>query len=336
MKQGTKVHKVLEAQVHQVVPVDVETREDGWALRIWNIIQGLRTLRETGMTRELEVWGVIDGQVINGVIDEVSYTCPDPELEEALQKAKRTPNQKTITESFASQSVNASAWLTPPRPDRKVYLTDVKTRSVKSLPKGASLRPMQMQLMLYHRLLTELATNKVSADVVFNRYHLNTQTPLSDSFIAAIASLDDSFVQQTDRPSAAFNDNPTAISELSQHNSLTQLWSLMITEFQQTIPSADAMGLVLAAEFRSQKDGAVIGSKSFAYDDEVHRAYVADGMRWWQGERAARGVEIEEAFKCGICEFAESCEWRIRKMEEATQRFRERRDARTRGKDEVL
>jgi exonuclease V len=327
MKQGTRVHKVLEEQVHQVVPVDIQTKEDGWGLRIWNIIQGLRTLRATGLTRELEIWGILDGQVVNGVIDEVSYTCPDPELEEALEKSKSTSlpsNQKTISEMFASQSGHDSAWLSPSHPSRKIYLTDVKTRAGQSLPKGPSLRPMEMQLMLYHRLLSELATNTVDADTIFSRYNLDARAPFSDSFIAEVSALEQGFIPDLEDETNSIASTSQS-SELSHHNSLIQLWSLMIAEFQRTIPSVDAMGLVLQAEFRSQKDGAVIGRKSFAYDDRVHRAYVEDEMRWWKGEREARGVEIEEAFKCGICEFAEGCGWRARKLEESMEKFRERR-----------
>lgn len=81
MKKGTEAHKTLEEQVHTTVPVDVMTREDGWALRIWNLIQGLRTLRETGVTRELEVWGVVDGELVTGIIDQIATECPDAELE---------------------------------------------------------------------------------------------------------------------------------------------------------------------------------------------------------------------------------------------------------------
>jgi exonuclease V len=322
MKQGTKVHKKLEAEVHEVVPVDVQTKEDRWGLRMWNVIQGLRTLRATGLTRELEIWGVIDGHVVNGVIDEVSHTCPDPELEAALEKSTTPANQRKITDMFSSQAANGTAWLSSPHPVHKVYLTDVKTRAAKSLPKGSSLRPMQMQLMLYHRLLNELASNTVPADHLFDRYGLDSKTPFSDAFVAAIAELDGSFILEPEREASP---TPLATSELAAHNSLNQLWSLMITEFQRTIPTPDAVGSVLQAEFRSQKDGSVLGNTTFAYDDAVHRAFVDDEMKWWKGERAAKGVEIEEAFKCGICEFAEGCEWRIQKLEESVAKFKERR-----------
>ena len=81
MKTGSTIHKTLEDEIYTTVSVEITTREDALALRIWNVIQGLRMLREYGITRELEVWGVVDGELVNGVIDQLSYECPDPELE---------------------------------------------------------------------------------------------------------------------------------------------------------------------------------------------------------------------------------------------------------------
>lgn len=114
MKQGSVVHQKLEDQVHTTVRVDVATKEDAWGLRIWNVIQGLRSLRDSGLTRELEVWGTIDGQVVNGVIDELSYICPDAKLEDSLRsplKSEPPANQVTISEYFkvrdSSSRVNA-------------------------------------------------------------------------------------------------------------------------------------------------------------------------------------------------------------------------------------
>ncbi|KAF3142606.1 hypothetical protein TWF594_005493 [Orbilia oligospora] len=73
MQAGTKIHREMEEEVHTIVPVTVKTSHDKWGLRIWNMIQGLESLRATGLTRELEVWGWIDGVFINGVIDEVNF-----------------------------------------------------------------------------------------------------------------------------------------------------------------------------------------------------------------------------------------------------------------------
>ncbi|KKZ62810.1 hypothetical protein EMCG_02805 [[Emmonsia] crescens] len=224
MKQGTVVHKELEDQVHTTVPVEIMTREDGWALRIWNVIQGLRTLRVSGMTRELEVWGNVDGEIVTGIIDQLSYECPDDELEASAEasyadlrtsKALLPEYQTSITEFFLSpagggrrlsdigvtkpeQDVESSTTMASEAPSKKIYITDIKTRgkSSRSIPSVSStgFRPTHLQLQLYYHFLTRLATtDDVTIDAIAARYNLETEKPFSDSFIAQIGSLNDQF-----------------------------------------------------------------------------------------------------------------------------------------------
>lgn len=334
MKQGSRVHLQLEAQVYDIVPIETETREDNWGLKIWNIIQGLRTLRGTGLTRELEIWGVIDGEVINGVIDELSYTCTDPDLESAIELSKDAPasqrpsNQLSITDFYAKSRNGANTWLANPHPTRKIYLTDIKTRMSNSLPQGTSLRGTQIQLQLYHRLLTSLASGTVPSTAIFNRYRLDPEAPFSDTFMHEIAALDQNFAPSASDicDHAPLNTASESLTELSLHNSLSALWMLMQREFALTIPPG-SLSPILHAEFRAQTDGSVLGSRTFVMDEESLDSYVADEMRWWKGERETRGVDVEEAFKCRICEFAEGCEWRRQKVEDAVEKSRLRRRA---------
>jgi exonuclease V len=72
----------------------------------------------------------------------------------------------------------------------------------------------------------------------------------------------------------------------------------------------------------------MIGSRLTNYETSIIDEYVADEMAWWKGTREAKGVELEEAFKCRICDFAETCAWRLNKVEEATEKSRLRRLAR--------
>ena len=339
MMQGSAVHKTLEGQVHETVKVDIETKEDAWGLRIWNIIQGLKTLRETGMTREFEVWGIVDGLVINGVIDELSYICPDRDLEEEV--TARTAHEKVDKNVAPADQSKITSFLKSPSGQQgvlkslrsmrkktdKIYLTDVKTRGVKSVPKGASFRPTLMQLMLYHLMLSDLATNKINADVLFNRYELNQTANFSDSFVAQLGSLNETFYDAPTEPSQLSDSIPgqDPMQLLLDHNSLRSLWNLMIQEFQNTMPAGtDSIGNVLKAEYRNQTDGSIQGIKTFLYDRSVIQNYIDDEMRWWKGEREAQGVSIEEAYKCRSCEFAEECDWRKAKIEEATNAQRAR------------
>lgn len=99
MTSGTRIHQRLEAEVHTTVQVDVQSREDAFGLRIWNIIHGLQTLRTQGRTRELEVWGVFDGQLVNGIIDELSYVCPDKDLDPLLATEDEKKEKRAKTEN---------------------------------------------------------------------------------------------------------------------------------------------------------------------------------------------------------------------------------------------
>lgn len=348
MKQGSAVHQILEDQVHKTVQVETQTREDSWALRIWNVIQGLRTLEATGMTRELEVWGIIDGLIVNGVIDELSYICLDRELQaqaaSAVKGGRSTssglPAGQTQMDNFlkasgakdlaeAASRVQDSE-LEPSRPRaQKVYITDVKTRASKTLPTGAGFRPTLMQLMLYHYLLTNLATDKVDADQLFSRYRLNPSATFTDAFIAQISGLDEDVFYDDPAESSRQDEPyptlrpPDALEVLTAHNSLHQLWPLMTKTFQRVFPhGAQSVGEVLQAEYRNQIDGAIQGNKTFLYDENVLMQYVENELSWWRGERQAVGVPIDEAYKCRMCEFADGCTWRIARVEEATTNHR--------------
>lgn len=349
MKQGSEVHKVLEEQVHTAVPVKTETREDWFGLRIWSVIQGLRTLRTTGMTRELEVWAVVEGQVVNGIIDELSFTCPDEEMERKIlerqtqeTKSKETmipANQKTM-DAFLQGALTSEDSTISMQPPRKIYLTDVKTRASRKLPSGeAGLRPVRMQLMMYHRMLSLLASNSVPAEQVFARYSMDASAVFSDTFIAEIGGLDYNFRQDATDP-APSESSQDSVDELLAHNTLEKLWSLMMAEFAKTMPVprsaalqkgglASPLGDVLRVEYRARSDGLVLGTGTFEYDAAALDAYVGKEMAWWRGEREARGVDIEEAFKCGICEFQEACTWRKGKLEEWEEKIRLRKGKRT-------
>ncbi|KZM26136.1 single-stranded DNA 5'-3' exodeoxyribonuclease [Ascochyta rabiei] len=317
MRTGSRIHQKLEDEVHTTVPVQVQSKEDRFGLRMWNAISGLRCLRDSGLTRELEVWGVIDGQVVNGIIDEVSYECPDPALEEhvELSKTQRSggtvplpKDQPSIAQAFAKASGadNAGdAWIGRPGPDRQIYIADVKTRGVRTKPTGASLRPTWMQLMLYRKLLESLSLNTVDAETIFARYDLKPLEPFTEVFLQQVGGVDPE-------------------NEVANFPNLLSLWSFLVTEMQLAIPPF-SLSSILRAEFHYSKTGDVIGSELTVYDTSVIEKYIEEEMAWWKGAREAKGVEVEEAFKCRICDFADSCTWRQKKVDEAVEKSRLRR-----------
>lgn len=337
MKGGSKVHKKLEDEVYTTVQVEIATKEDSFGLKVWNIIQGLRTLRDTGLTRELEVWGLVDGNVVNGLIDFLSYENPHPEFEEewlSSQGSHTGPgagddSQKKITTFFSSDQPGQ---LNKPRDTHKVYLTDVKTRGRKDVPKGAQVRGTKVQLFLYHRFLSDMAEDKVDFLQVFRRYGLDVGAQFSDAFLAQMGELhDDVFHDSSSVLSSDSAPSPDADThDLLRYRTLQELVPLLRDELKLTFPAgADSLGSVVTVEYRLRGDeGELIGTNILAIDKEVLDQYLGGYMEWWRGERRAFGVDIEEAYKCNFCEFKDICTWREEMDGEILKRAREKALAR--------
>jgi exonuclease V len=312
MQRGSEVHQKLEAEITEYTPVSVKTKEDRWGLRIWNVIQGLRSLRFMGMTRELDVWGLVDGQVVAGIIDELSIECPDPELqrkmeEKGLADVPLPKPRMTITEFFAHRSAQQKAKeQAAQEAPARIYITDTKTRQTATLPGAASLRPANIQLMLYHRLLTQLSTRQVPSAPIFAKYKLQPLAPFSEVFLTEMEAVEYNIsAAQT----AHFSSASSVQCELADHPNLELLWSLMIDEFSITFPPG-SLSPLLHVSFRSQANGDLLGGRSFVHNENDLDSWLKDEMDWWKGVRPARGVSVYEAFKCRACEFADGCEWR--------------------------
>ncbi|KAG6032572.1 hypothetical protein E4U41_007205 [Claviceps citrina] len=332
MKGGSKIHKKLEDEVHTTVRIDVMTKEDGFAVRLWNFIQGLRTLRETGLTRELEVWGVVQGSFVNGIIDSVSHQNPNPEFEkELLGQSHCDAKQKSLTDFFALGVKPAKNVVSP-----KVYLADVKTRGSLAPITQPLLRPAKIQLMLYHRFLSQIAAGELDFLGLFGRYGLDADSTLSDDFLAQLGDIHgemfhDSSMSDSDASGdgtfglseGLVMEGSTSFGQLTYHT-LRELASLVKEEVEKTFPEGRAsMGQMLRVQYVHRDDGREIDTHDFPVSPHVLDGYLKGYMSWWQGEREPVGVEIEEAFKCKFCEFAEHCSWRNAIVEERMHKAQE-------------
>ncbi|EGR51091.1 uncharacterized protein TRIREDRAFT_75235 [Trichoderma reesei QM6a] len=345
MQQGSKVHKKLEDEVHTTVKVEILNKEDGFGLRLWNLVQGLRTLRDTGMTRELEVWGLVDGNLVNGVIDHLSYDNPNPEFEEELSSQA---NGTSLNQSFISDYFPPPKSSKPNGSNRQIFLTDVKTRGTLSPISPAVIRPAKIQLLLYHRLLSDMAAGKLDYFRVFRRYGLDADERFSDTFMSQIGELHDEIFFDTPTSSAeeyassqhqnatnkqhaasqtdnATLDSSPGVPDLLKYGSLRELLALVDEEIRLTFPrGADSLGPILRVQYVFREDGRELNVHDFPVSEQALDAYLAGDMSWWKGERRPRGVRIEEAFKCSSCEFSASCRWRRDQDEERVKRTQER------------
>ncbi|KAL6230588.1 hypothetical protein BDW75DRAFT_222193 [Aspergillus navahoensis] len=283
MKKGSTIHKTLEDEIYTTVPVEVTTKEDALALRIWNVIQGLRTLRESGITRELEIWGLVDGELVNGVIDQLSYECPDTELEAsaashyaeaAASRAILPEYQMSLTdyllspvqggkrladmsrhevEPQAAEDPVSSQSTAELRKLPRIYLTDIKTRGSNSTPtvKSSSFQPTLLQLQLYYHMLNRLIlSDDVTIELLASRYELDPRKTFTDAFICELGSLNDRFFDALS--SLEFDPDyiPTPEDAITRHQSsqITDASASGIGDAEQQCPSAsqDSTSVLLA------------------------------------------------------------------------------------------
>ena len=287
MKGGTKVHKKLEDEVHTTVQVEIDTKEDVFGLKLWNVIQGLRTLRDTGLTREMEVWGMVDGNLVTGIIDSLSYSCPNEEFEKEILSNHEAGKEE--------------------RRGRTVYLSDIKTRGSKKPPSGAaSLRPTKIQLFLYHRLLSEMIAGKFDFMGVLRRLDIAPDEPFSDAFLAQVGSLHDDVFYDAEPVSSeseddAESDHPPGFV---RYRTVRELLALLREELRLTfVEDGASLGQLVSVDYRYRGDGSIIGTNTFPVDYEALGLQLESDLEWWKGEREPKGVDIEDAFKCGCNRF---------------------------------
>ena len=307
MTKGVVMHKKLEDEVHRAVQIEVLTKEDGFGLRFWNVIQGLRTLRETGLTREIEVWGIFDGNVVNGIIDSLSYKNPNPEFEEELS-SQESKKQSVLTDFFESKKPKEETEKHP-----LIYLADTKTRGSLAPITPALVRPAKIQLHLYHQMVSQMASGTVDYIKVARRYGLDLDDTFSDSFIAQIAGIhDDMFEEVVQNPNQTpEDDTEEPRSDILKYRTLRELLVLLEEELKLTFPKgAESVGKMLRLEYIHRDDGRTLHLHDFPLATSPFEEYLGSYLRWWKGERKAKGVDMEEAFKCRGCEFADDCTWR--------------------------
>lgn len=71
MQAGSKRHEALHEEITEIIRVRPQTREDMWALHLWNAWAGLQLVCTSGLGREIPVFGKLYGEWIVGIIDEL-------------------------------------------------------------------------------------------------------------------------------------------------------------------------------------------------------------------------------------------------------------------------
>ncbi|KAJ7842280.1 exonuclease V [Mycena olivaceomarginata] len=162
-KRGQFIHKELELELQpEEITVLVTTEEERWAFRLISFLSSVTALGVERCVREIPVFGVVDGVVVIGIIDELLIrNQSEPETGTKRPSDSALPPPKR---AYRSPSCEPEPLL-PPTPSRRcIRLIDTKTRRSYSLPSDEDAEPARLQVMLYHRLLTHLLNSATLFD----------------------------------------------------------------------------------------------------------------------------------------------------------------------------
>jgi hypothetical protein len=107
--------------------------------------------------------GIIEGHLVTGIIDQITK-----ESEDLLE----TRPMDAFVGIIRKQTL---------------VISDVKTRVGTSLPNLRNSRPNEMQLSLYHQMLSAMIEGSVDMERVFEDLKLNPDSGFSDGFLAEAA-----------------------------------------------------------------------------------------------------------------------------------------------------
>ncbi|XP_057454293.1 exonuclease V, chloroplastic-like [Lotus japonicus] len=142
MRAGIARHAKLEEEVIKRVEVNIKSKEDQWALKFLNFINGVNQLFFEGLTRELPIMGFAEDTWIVGVIDEI-----------------RMPSTEN---------------------DHNPILIDTKTRARDTLPSEPQRRNGRLQLMCYKYLWDSLVADDFPSEKFFTKFGLYPEQTLCE------------------------------------------------------------------------------------------------------------------------------------------------------------
>ncbi|XP_053562267.1 exonuclease V [Bombina bombina] len=91
MNAGASIHLARELELHDVVSVKTQTKEDVWAIKFLNVLSMIPILQSGGNVREFPVFRELEGVLLVGVIDELGYTSKG-QLELRELKTRANPS----------------------------------------------------------------------------------------------------------------------------------------------------------------------------------------------------------------------------------------------------
>lgn len=165
----------------------------------------------------------------------------------------------------------------------ELELAELKTRGNPVLPSDAQKKKDCFQVSLYKYIFDAMVQGKVTAASLIHHTKLDPEKPLGPSVLR--------HAQQGGYSVKSLGD-------------LIELVFLSLT--LSDLPLIDSLKI----EYVHQGTATVLGTEIVAFEEKEVRSKVQHYMTYWMGHREPQGVDVEEAWKCRMCNYADICEWK--------------------------
>lgn len=165
----------------------------------------------------------------------------------------------------------------------ELELAELKTRRHPSLPLEAQKRKDRLQVSLYKYIFDAMVQGKVTPASLIHHIELRPEKSLGPSVLR--------HAQQGGFSVKSLGD-------------LMELVFLSLT--MSDLPVIDTLKI----EYIHQETATVLGTEVVTFEEKEVKSKVDHYLTYWMGHREPRGVDVEDAWKCRTCNYADICEWR--------------------------
>ncbi|KAF7793589.1 hypothetical protein EIP86_004703 [Pleurotus ostreatoroseus] len=321
---GRKIHRGLQLEINPP-ELKITSRSDvnRWGQRLVAMIDCVRSLSEQGCCREMPVIGIMNGLVVQGLIDHVQRQVipaeapvdlndPAPSVEDTPSgsqlKRKRTsieapdadePKLKKVRIQDRSEATEETEAAPQTSADSsssccyELHISDTKTRSEPGMPPESDAIPSRLQLMLYRKLLSGLlappsSPDAVNLDAIWTLVRVSPETRLSRTFIQEMKL-------ERYGPSQrgwTLNELVRVFKESVKALHVDKIDNAMSIVYRtQAKTETTAAGEANPAQLTADEKWPIVGTRTVCYDDEVLDEFLRSAFEYWNGERLPKGVE---------------------------------------------
>ncbi|NHJ04223.1 MAG: hypothetical protein EAX90_05335 [Candidatus Heimdallarchaeota archaeon] len=249
MIEGSNIHRSLEEELGPVIEVEVSTLEDSIITYLLQIYTKLLTLLKLNVTRELPVIGKINQITCLGIIDQLEI----------------------ITTSDG---------------ERKLVISDYKTRKSKRAPSYEQKRRNRVQLQVYWYLLNEMRNGVFNEEMFREYFEMPEKISPSEELLAQLPE-----------------EHKEILEKFPANKLLSEVFELLHNLPEQ---SYELRAIYLHQDDRQEvcKDNSLFHQESFEVDMEWAIGY-------WKGERTPKSCS--QQWMCNFCQFTDNCSFFLRR-----------------------